>query len=185
MRRVLIWGTTLLAVATLATWIATMFVTIALVPEHSHFAIELERGLLSVYWQEWDEPATHAKAWGDSGLIVYWAHNQWDDLRFWPRRFFARSPWGSLISAPWWIPVLLLSATSLLLWRADRRHRTGRCYCGYDLRGNVSDICPECGCSTPAASAPRNVHAKDDNSGRTEKKGPTTHSPTESSRLRP
>jgi hypothetical protein len=36
--------------------------------------------------------------------------------------------------------------------RARRWRRAGRCpYCGYDLRGNVSGICPECGAAAAAA----------------------------------
>ena len=38
--------------------------------------------------------------------------------------------------------------------RADRR-RAGLCpACGYDLTGNVSGTCPECGTPTPAREAP-------------------------------
>ena len=41
---------------------------------------------------------------------------------------------------------------ALYLWRwmkwhdADARYRDGLClHCGYDLAGNVSGVCPECG----------------------------------------
>ncbi|MBN2562781.1 MAG: hypothetical protein JXQ75_17800 [Phycisphaerae bacterium] len=41
-------------------------------------------------------------------------------------------------------------ATSFLLWRDRSRPSPGRCQeCGYDLTGNTSGICPECG--TPIA----------------------------------
>jgi hypothetical protein len=56
---------------------------------------------------------------------------------------------------PLWLPgVALLSAGTALLWHR-RRPREGYCStCGYNLTGNVSGRCPECG--TPmATSGPR------------------------------
>jgi len=49
------------------------------------------------------------------------------------------------------IPLWLLFLTSVLptgvLWNRDRRRaRPGLCSrCGYDLKGNLSGVCPECG----------------------------------------
>ena len=41
---------------------------------------------------------------------------------------------------------LVMPALWLRLWRRDRRLDDGRCgKCGYDLTGNVSGVCPECG----------------------------------------
>jgi len=47
---------------------------------------------------------------------------------------------------PLWIPFcVVFPPTAFLLWR-DRGFRKGCCqHCGYDLTGNVSGICPECG----------------------------------------
>lgn len=54
-----------------------------------------------------------------------------------------------------WIPIwMLLAALALptaLLWHTDRRRPipSGQCRkCGYDLTGNVSGRCPECGKGT-------------------------------------
>jgi len=54
------------------------------------------------------------------------------------------------LSVPFWVPLLLLSVypgtQAALLLRRRRRHRPGHCqHCGYDLTGNVSGRCPECG----------------------------------------
>jgi len=46
---------------------------------------------------------------------------------------------------PFWLPTTLLTLPMIILWRRDRR-RPGVCTeCGYDLTGNVSGKCPECG----------------------------------------
>ena len=48
---------------------------------------------------------------------------------------------------PLWLPFLLvLIPTGYLLWRDRRRIPLGHCQkCGYDLTGNESGKCPECG----------------------------------------
>ena len=49
------------------------------------------------------------------------------------------------VQIPLWPLLLVLAATSLFLDRRDRRSLSGHCPCGYDLTGNVSGKCPECG----------------------------------------
>jgi len=54
---------------------------------------------------------------------------------------------------PLWIPLLLtVLATAVLSWWCHRLIiPTGHCLkCGYNLTGNVSGVCPECGCATKA-----------------------------------
>jgi hypothetical protein len=48
---------------------------------------------------------------------------------------------------PLWIPFLIVAfPTAYFWWRDRRRIPPGHCQnCGYDLTGNVSGICPECG----------------------------------------
>jgi hypothetical protein len=44
------------------------------------------------------------------------------------------------------IPLLILSSLTLLLWRVQRRHGVGYCAaCGYSLDGLTNGVCPECG----------------------------------------
>lgn len=50
---------------------------------------------------------------------------------------------------PLWIPFVLLAVPTAILWYRDRRHPLGHCRkCGYNLTGNVSGVCPECGMET-------------------------------------
>ncbi len=54
------------------------------------------------------------------------------------------------VRLPLWLPMLILAVpTGILFWR-DRRYPPGHCQrCGYDLTGNVSGRCPECGGPVP------------------------------------
>lgn len=67
-------------------------------------------------------------------------------------------PWVSvgraqrIINIPLWVPLLLVSGLTALLWWRDRRVPAGHCeHCRYDLTGNVSGVCPECGHKVPRA----------------------------------
>ena len=53
---------------------------------------------------------------------------------------------------PLWIPFVMVAVPSAWLWwRGRRRFAAGCCqHCGYDLTGNASGICPECGTACPA-----------------------------------
>ena len=70
-------------------------------------------------------------------------------------------PLGTFILVPlaWlWMPwgVAIASLVALRMFRSRKNRRrlvTGHCVsCNYDLRGNVSGICPECGTETPTAN---------------------------------
>jgi hypothetical protein len=61
------------------------------------------------------------------------------------------------LAFPLWMPLLLLGGYTLVtLFRSRirryRRRTGGRCSeCGYDLFGNESGVCPECGTACDAA----------------------------------
>lgn len=56
---------------------------------------------------------------------------------------------------PMWLPTALLALTAALFWkRSFRRIRPGHCReCGYDLTGNTSGVCSECGEKTAMANS--------------------------------
>ena len=61
---------------------------------------------------------------------------------------FPSPPWrGHAILLPLWMPFLIVAIpTAYLWWIGRRRVPPGRCQrCGYDLTGNISGTCPECG----------------------------------------
>ena len=60
----------------------------------------------------------------------------------------SRLPAGTTwyVDVPLWIPFLVVGLPTAVLCRRDRRIPPGHCQsCGYDLTGNVSGVCPECG----------------------------------------
>lgn len=77
--------------------------------------------------------------------------DKWPDFHHglsWPQAHFrdASAPWRRwVVVVPIWIPLSLAAFPTALLWRRKRGPLPGRCRCGYDLTGNVSGVCPECG----------------------------------------
>jgi len=54
---------------------------------------------------------------------------------------------GGLVVVPLWMSLGLVGVPTVVLWWRDRRRiPPGHCRkCGYNLTGNVSGVCPECG----------------------------------------
>jgi hypothetical protein len=80
---------------------------------------------------------------------------QWSDLR--PR--MSPTIGGTWVSVPLWMP--LAGFGLALFWvrrRLTRRALPHQCLCGYDLTGNVSGRCPECG--TACGDAEVSTHAR-------------------------
>jgi hypothetical protein len=72
---------------------------------------------------------------------------------------YGRTRIGGTVSVPYWVLAALLSISpAVTLARGYRRYRregASRCLtCGYDLTGNVSGVCPECGTRISAESGP-------------------------------
>jgi hypothetical protein len=75
---------------------------------------------------------------------VQWRSYTWRSGAIWHSRY------------PLWFSWPILFYVTLLLWLLDRRPQPGRCSsCGYDLTGNTSGVCPECG--TPVSGRIRSA----------------------------
>lgn len=65
--------------------------------------------------------------------------------------FGEAGPMRLTILLPLWLPTVVFATCPLLGWlshrrRLRRRHASGRCrMCGYNLTGNLTGVCPECG----------------------------------------
>ncbi len=81
-----------------------------------------------------------------SGARPYWLISSAFDADHWPRCSLA--PRDRYIVVPLWLPASALLSLGAYLWFAGRQHRPGYCRCGYDLTGNTSGRCPECGTPT-------------------------------------
>jgi hypothetical protein len=81
--------------------------------------------------------------------VAYGSRGWWTwpnvEASVWPT---SRPSFGRWIVLPLWLPLLLLAPVTAFLWYSDRCFPPGHCQnCGYDLTGNVSGRCPECGCA--------------------------------------
>jgi len=57
--------------------------------------------------------------------------------------------WTTGLALPFWPLVLIFIVSTLNLYLRSRRPLKGLCHaCGYDLTGNTSGTCPECGMKT-------------------------------------
>ena len=60
---------------------------------------------------------------------------------------------GGMLFVPVWLLVVAAGFPTAALWWRDRRPKAGFCkVCKYDLTGNVSGTCPECGTAVGRAS---------------------------------
>jgi hypothetical protein len=150
-----------------AVWIGSLLLTIA-----------LSAWLVSLAWHIgwWNRRTTWSVGVAQGQLVVCWipAEHQGTVLGLSPGWFVEpcdyRSPlpWGlwwpvwangvqSGFTIPLWIPVAGLAVvTGISLWQARRQARRGAAFptclrCGYNLTGNVSGRCPECGEIVPGA----------------------------------
>ena len=87
-----------------------------------------------------DEQAKHRSFWQPYGWGVYPEGESF--RKYWYMWLLPEFKRG----VPVWIPFLAFAVPTAFLWYRDRRPSKGHCQqCGYDLTGNVSGKCPECG----------------------------------------
>ncbi len=99
-------------------------------------------GVIEVRWAKDPSVGPAMGNWGFSrhGVAMIWTPAV-------TRGPMPRSPGVyTTIRIPLWILLLITATATVVLWRLDRRPLPGHCrQCGYNLTGNVSGKCPECG----------------------------------------
>ena len=116
------------------------------------FHLLLDRGWLTVMW--WPGGPYNVKE-------TFWTARHDPSVSVmrlgWPGYQLPKSHWyGRAVWMPLWLPLVALTMTTGGLFYRDRRRiPSGHCpRCGYNLTGNVSGVCSECGDSnrpTPEA----------------------------------
>ena len=92
----------------------------------------------SSIWSRYRDP-------NERGFSIRQGGTFWNRRAWWPPILTFRGKILFSIRIPLWSLLLGTAVPTALLWRLDRRPLPGHCPCGYDLRGNVSGTCPECG----------------------------------------
>lgn len=147
--------------AVIAVWLISLF---------SHAAVRIGHLMLSV-----GGGIVHTAYFYDANDLPAWMNDGWDagliranelKIGWWLRQVLAasfrlpgyrRNSIGQVVTIPLWTVAALL--VPMYLWRTNRLRRrfarVGHCpKCGYDLTGNESGVCPECGRATAESVDP-------------------------------
>jgi hypothetical protein len=142
-RRVLKWTGTIICVLILPVWWLS------------------SEGVWMYHFDTWCVATTDGSLWLEfgppdpalgRGWRGFWVEGTLWLGQFWPVVF--KDLRGNVdVVVPWCFLLALMAIPTALLWWLDRRRiPPGHCQkCSYDLTGNVSGICPECG--TPISNA--------------------------------
>jgi hypothetical protein len=123
----------------------------------------LGRGALELHWHAellTEEHVGWLKAAGPrSGIIPHWHRRPIKNhasLFRTPPRTPRTVGWTSSLNVPLWIPVVLIGGVVIIPLLRERDAGPDHCdNCTYDLTGNESGICPECGTETSAMNMAR------------------------------
>jgi len=145
--------TFVLFLATIAVWVAAQFRGLRYVDQ----LIYVYFGRRHVCFDSNDYTMRYATGWS-TNVAVRVPRSLWPSYRTWQRRIpFPSGPtvttWRVLV--PYWLMTVIGGVATVAFYLRARRPRRGFCKtCGYNLTGNVSGICPECGRRISSAEAP-------------------------------
>lgn len=90
------------------------------------------------------------------GWIAGASSNRLRNLYWMPHVYWDQG--ARVIVIPLWIPTILAAVASVYFHRKARTAPPGQCrYCRYDLTGNESGVCPECGTPMTVRAEQRKV----------------------------
>lgn len=95
----------------------------------SSFGIACYRGVVTYYFSSFAGTEWHLRYAADSEYGAIW----------WPRLTYL------FVLIPLWIPWLAFLGETMFVWFRFKPPAPGHCQCGYNLAGNESGVCPECG----------------------------------------
>ena len=135
----------LLCITIATAWLASMYVAFGYGGrsgydgrKKGHLALAVTCGSVvystepRLFW--WD-------GWGCSHVQPYGFMPRWRPWLF--------SGMGTGVSIPLWGLLLIVAIPPVVRWRRSKKRSAGHCKtCGYDLTGNESQRCPECGTAT-------------------------------------
>ncbi len=127
-RRVLKWSSTAVCLLIGLGWISSIVEDISFTSPRA--AVTISDGVTEFFWLE---PA--GARWYRGTWYAGWGIALTETWKF--RR---------ILELPCWVFLAAVSLPTAVLWYRDRRIPPGFCQnCGYNLTGNVSGRCPECG----------------------------------------
>lgn len=109
-------------------------------------AWSVSRGCLNVFYTHAGSPRmmTEKPGWFTSRSL-YWM-SPFGHLKMFLLGYQGKFAMYRLVSVPLLPPAVAIGVATAVFLRRDRRRWKGYCWeCGYDLTGNVSGVCPECG----------------------------------------
>ena len=149
-RRILKWTGVGLSLLILATWAVSLWWTFFYILPGDRSSLAFGRGIVGGVFSNFD-----LRKAGFATGFRYQGRNEFGFNL--PEMRTARVGPDSFdeVGVPFWLPLLLTAIPTTWLWHRDRRRiRPGCCLrCGYDLTGNTSGVCSECGLAKPPPAA--------------------------------